>query len=211
MADEVVESEEQTDAPVAEESGAEPTPAPSATDEYVQIRKDEWGTVVGALRDVYSRLPQQEQEEVEEFDPEDAPLEDIIKHYVDNEFSQFRPVIEAQQEKQGQEYMNHIFDTVEKDPSVGKFDREVAADFAMAAFQKYGGTADVAQQAAVMGARQAAELQKRFGSQAVKEYQDSLKKSPMDDPSFGGSGVRPGRKFESMDDVIAAYTGDEEV
>ena len=209
MADEVETPDTEVEAPVGEEGGAEPTPA-TPTDEYVQIRKDEWGTVVGALRDVYSRLPQDEVEE-EEFDPSEAPLEDIIKHYVDSEFSQFRPVIEAQQEEQGQKFMHQIFDQVEKDPQVGKFDREVAADFAMAAFQKYGGRPEVAQQAAVMGARQAAELQKRFGSQAVKEYQESLKRTPADEPGFGGAGTRSGKAYETMDEVIAAWTGDEEV
>lgn len=169
---------------------------------------EDFGLLVEAVRNVYERLPEPEQEEID-FTDENTDIGDLIQRYVDERLGEITPYVSAAAEMQGQKQLDGLFQEAEQ--QFGKFDRDLADKAAKAFFQESGGDPRYARQAALQGAKYAAEQQKKIEAQAIKNYQASLKKTPYDDPGVGGVGVRAPKKDETLDDVIARWSGEEEV
>lgn len=195
------EPTETTEAPEAVET-------PTADD--FRISRDDWGTLVGAVREMYGRQsapPQQYPQEQEEYEEEDADLGEMIARYVQDQISPLRQTAARQMEREGREQLESLFSEAEKHPEIGKFDHKLAEKASHAFFIETGvdpnspEAGQAARWAAIEGAKYAAQMQKQFGAAAVEEYKKSIAKQPFSDGPAGVGGVRSESPDKTMDDV----------
>lgn len=194
--------------PESEEGGPAPEVTPEVTPaEWGGPSKEEWQTVVGGLHYLSQQLQEAGQEPEEEPDFENMDAGDIVQHYVDSRIGELEPYVQSAAREAGEKRMNELFDEFEKDPQIGKFDRRVASRLAEAVYGEVGDPVEACRQAATM----VSGLSKAERDQAVKEYKDSLKRRTFDDPGVTGGGERTPLPAKSYDEVIARWSGQEDV
>jgi hypothetical protein len=170
--------------------------------------EDEWKTVVGGLSYLTDQISAFGQETEPEFDPkelENMDAAEIVEHYVSSRMSELEPYVATAAREAGEKRMNEIFDTVE--PETGKFDRKVAGKLAEAMYGEVGDPVE----AVKVAARMVAGLSKSERDAALREYKDSLKRSSFQDPGVSGAGERSQLPAKTYDEVIARWSGQEDV
>ena len=203
-------------APAGDGQGAEGAPAPQpsppsgggepssgAPSGWKGPSEEEWNTAIAALHHVYSNLPQQEQEELPDFN-EMSP-DQLVEFAVEQKLQGLAPVLQHATKQAGEARLNSIFDEEEK--TLGKFDRKLAEKIANAVFYEVGDPL----QAAKQGAAEAKRIREEYGQEAVNEYKKSLQRPNFDDPELGGAGNRLAPDAKTYDEVISKWSGEEEV
>lgn len=201
MSDQGANPEETPEVPY-ESGGAEETTGWSGPSE------EEWKTVVGGLHYLTNQASQPQEEVEPEFDPKDLEGMDaaeIVEHYVSSRLSELEPYVATAAREAGERRMNEIFDQVE--PETGKFDRKIAGKLAESLYGEVGDPVEAVR----VAARMIAGRSKADRDEALKEYKDSLKRSTFQDPGVSGAGERSQLPAKSYDEVIARWSGQEDV
>jgi hypothetical protein len=169
--------------------------------------EDEWKTVVGGLHYLTQQLNEygQEEPEVDPKDLEGMDAAEIVEHYVSSRLSELEPYVATAAKEAGEKRMNEIFDEVE--PETGKFDRKIAGKLAEAMYGEVGDPVE----AVKVAARMVAGLSKSDREAALREYKDSLSRSPFQDPGVTGTGERAQLPAKTYDEVISRWSGQEDV
>lgn len=186
------------------------TPDTGGGEEPWSLKQDDFNTVVQGVNYLIQQDQLRNQQSQQYYEPENDDLEgmdaaQIVEHYVNARMSELDPYIATAAKDAGVKRMNEIFDEVE--PEVGKFDRKVAGMIAESLFGEIGDPVESVRQAA----RLVAELQKSSGEARVGEYKEALKRSTFQDPGVTGSGERAAPPAKSYDEVIARWSGQEDV
>jgi hypothetical protein len=113
--------------------------------------------------------------------------------------------------------MNELLDDFTQRPEVGNLSKEArnqvgyVAESMLSRLDPEGKDPQAAVYAVYEAAKMLGNLTKTERESAVKEYKDSFKKTPYNDPNYSGPGERSREPAKTYDEVIARYTGDEEV
>lgn len=193
-------------APGTEGGGGEEKPtAPEPTSEEVpawaqQIQSD--------LKSLQKSVQYESDDEEEEFDPSQADLGTLIERYVDGRVAPLEPYVQSAAEEAGRRKQEEYFAAAEK--KLGKFDHGLAHRVADSIYRS-GEVGDDAEKALEAGVKFAAEYRKAERDDAVKEFEDGLKK-PLDlDPGAESSGLFADEPAKDYDDVISKWAAQSEV
>lgn len=185
-----------------------PEATENTTDTWSGPAREEWDTVVGGLHYLIQQSQKAEQEQPEEeVDYENMDAADLVQHYVDSRLSQLEPYVATAAKQAGEQRMNELFDQFEGDPEIGKFDRKLASKVAESLYTEGGDPVAAVKEAAKM----VSGLSKRERQAALDEYKESLKRDQFSDPRVTGGGERTPLPAKSYDEVIARWSGQEDV
>lgn len=186
--------------------------APAGSDTWSPSR-DEWETVVGGLGYIAQKLFAEEGDESGDEGGEEPDLTDpkvlaqVVQRYVDERTGQVAEMAAPAVRAEGERRLKELFNGFAKNPEIGDFDQNLAQRLSEAMWQPGQDPVKVAEQAA----REAARIRKEERTAGEENFRKTLNGPGQDDLGGGGAATRRAPDAKTYDEVIAKWTGDEEV